>query len=96
MMCANFKPLKASMEELIEYFKGVERSEIENPPDRNPRKNNSNGPKQTKKNKHKCEEDGESHGITANITSSKKSHRTCKLCKMFGGNAESHSTERCN
>eukprot|EP00957_Ditylum_brightwellii_P123871 9442699-Ditylum_brightwellii.AAC.1 len=96
MMCANFKPLEASMEELVEYLEEVERSEIKNPPDRNPRKNNSNGPKQTKKNNRKCEEDRESHDVTANTMSSKKSRRNCKLCKMFGGNAESHSTERCN
>eukprot|EP00957_Ditylum_brightwellii_P114813 8754709-Ditylum_brightwellii.AAC.1 len=51
VMCANFKPLEASMEELVEYLKGFERSEIENPPDRNPRKDNSDCPKKTKKNK---------------------------------------------
>ena len=44
MMYANFKPLEASMEELAKYLEGVEHSEIENPPDRNPRKNNSDGP----------------------------------------------------
>eukprot|EP00957_Ditylum_brightwellii_P081714 6216486-Ditylum_brightwellii.AAC.1 len=69
MTCANFKPLDASMEELAEYLEGVERSEIKNPPDRNPRKNNSDGPKKTKKSKHKREEDGESHDVTANTTS---------------------------
>eukprot|EP00957_Ditylum_brightwellii_P158546 12068362-Ditylum_brightwellii.AAC.1 len=57
MMCANLKPLKASMEELVEYLEGVERSEIKNPLGRNPRKDNSNGPKNTKKNKSKREED---------------------------------------
>eukprot|EP00957_Ditylum_brightwellii_P116236 8866306-Ditylum_brightwellii.AAC.1 len=96
MACANFKPLEASMEELVKCLKGVECSEIENPPDRNPRKDNSNSPKKTKKNKPKREEARKSHGITANTTSSKKSCRTCKLCKMFDGNAESHSTEHCN
>eukprot|EP00957_Ditylum_brightwellii_P189987 14463702-Ditylum_brightwellii.AAC.1 len=73
MTCANFKPLEASMEELVKYLEGVERLEIKSLPDRNPRKNNSDGPK-----------------------SSKKNCRTCELCKMYGGNAESHSTERCN
>eukprot|EP00957_Ditylum_brightwellii_P127883 9752266-Ditylum_brightwellii.AAC.1 len=67
-MCANFKPLEASMEELAKYLEGVEHLEIENPPDRNPRKNSSDGPKQTKKNKRKHEEDRESHDVTANTT----------------------------
>eukprot|EP00957_Ditylum_brightwellii_P153887 11713543-Ditylum_brightwellii.AAC.1 len=96
MTCANSKPLEASMEELAEYREGVECSEIKNPPGRNPRKDNSDGPKKTKNNKCKHEEDKESHNVTANTMSSKKSRRTCKLYKMFGGNAESHSTERCN
>eukprot|EP00957_Ditylum_brightwellii_P031087 2355050-Ditylum_brightwellii.AAC.1 len=96
MTCAIFKPLEASMEELIKYLKGVKRLEIENPPGRNPRKNNSNGPKTTKKNKRKRDEDGESHNVTANTMSSKKSRKICKLCKMFGGNFKSHSTECCN
>eukprot|EP00957_Ditylum_brightwellii_P182558 13906634-Ditylum_brightwellii.AAC.1 len=69
MTCANFNPLEASMEELVEYLVGVKRSEIENPPDRNPRKDNSDGPKKTKKNKCKHEEDGESHDVTANTMS---------------------------
>eukprot|EP00957_Ditylum_brightwellii_P040735 3083270-Ditylum_brightwellii.AAC.1 len=84
------------MEELVEYLEGVKCSEIKNPPDRNPRKDNSDGPKKIKKNKRKREEDGEPHDITANTTSSKKSCRTCNLCKMFGGNTELHSTERCS
>eukprot|EP00957_Ditylum_brightwellii_P141904 10810752-Ditylum_brightwellii.AAC.1 len=37
MTCANFKPLEATMEELVKYLKGVKRSETENPPKRNPK-----------------------------------------------------------
>lgn len=35
MTCANFKPLKYSMEELVEYLKGVECLEAKNPLERN-------------------------------------------------------------
>eukprot|EP00957_Ditylum_brightwellii_P204470 15339411-Ditylum_brightwellii.AAC.1 len=91
MMCANFKPLEASMEELGEYLKGVECSEIKNPPDSNPRKKNSDGPKQTEKNKRKRNKDRESHDITANTMSSKKSHRNCKLYKiLLDGHKKKH------
>eukprot|EP00957_Ditylum_brightwellii_P153753 11702594-Ditylum_brightwellii.AAC.1 len=31
-----------------------------------------------------------------NNASSKKSHKQCKLCKMFGGNAKLHTTDCCN
>eukprot|EP00957_Ditylum_brightwellii_P112460 8573801-Ditylum_brightwellii.AAC.1 len=37
MTCANFKPLEATMEELVKYLEGVEHSETENPPKRNPK-----------------------------------------------------------
>eukprot|EP00957_Ditylum_brightwellii_P191821 14603034-Ditylum_brightwellii.AAC.1 len=42
MTCTNFKPCKHSMEELVEYFKGVKCSETENPPERNNNWNNNN------------------------------------------------------
>eukprot|EP00957_Ditylum_brightwellii_P039162 2961963-Ditylum_brightwellii.AAC.2 len=35
MTRANFKPLEATMEELVEYLEGVECSETENPTKRN-------------------------------------------------------------
>eukprot|EP00957_Ditylum_brightwellii_P140268 10688052-Ditylum_brightwellii.AAC.1 len=57
------------MEDLIEYLEGVKHSEIKNPPDRNPRKNNSDGLQKTNKHKCKRDEDGESHNVTANTTS---------------------------
>eukprot|EP00957_Ditylum_brightwellii_P009819 740755-Ditylum_brightwellii.AAC.1 len=95
MTCANFKPLEATMEELVEYLEGVECSETENPPKRNPKaaaaqKANKN------KNKRKRGKEEDSPKTTATSSSTKKSCRKCKLCKMFGGNSESRSTEQCN
>eukprot|EP00957_Ditylum_brightwellii_P107952 8234713-Ditylum_brightwellii.AAC.1 len=50
IMCANFKPLKHFMEELVEYLKGVKCSETKNPTEINNRNNNnSSGLKKTKK-----------------------------------------------
>eukprot|EP00957_Ditylum_brightwellii_P170473 12976190-Ditylum_brightwellii.AAC.1 len=94
MMCANFKPLKNSMEELVEYLKGVKHLETKNHLERNNRNNNnSSSLKKTKKGKHKHGKDKKSQDITDNTVSSKKSHKHCKLCKMFGGNAELHTTD---
>ena len=95
MTCANFKPLEATMEELVEYLEGVKRSETENPPERNPKpaaaqRTNKN------KNKRKCGEEEDSPKTTATLSSTKNSCRKCELCKMFGGNSESHSTKQCN
>eukprot|EP00957_Ditylum_brightwellii_P208197 15356265-Ditylum_brightwellii.AAC.1 len=97
MMCTNSKPLEHSIEELVEYLKGVECLENENSPERsNQNNNNSSGLKKTKKSKHKHHKDEESHDATTKNTSNKKSHKLCKLCKMFGGNAELHITYCCN
>eukprot|EP00957_Ditylum_brightwellii_P090581 6898797-Ditylum_brightwellii.AAC.1 len=96
MMCANFKPIEHSMEELVEYLEGVEHSENKNPPKRSNWINNSSGLKKTKKSKRKRDTDEESHNITAKNMSNKKSCRLYKLCKIFGGNAESHTTDHCN
>ena len=95
MTCANFKPLKATMEELVKYLEGVKRSETENPPKRNPK---PTAAQRTNKNKNKCKrgEKEDSPETTAMLPSTKKSCRKCKLCKMFGGNSESHSTKQCN
>eukprot|EP00957_Ditylum_brightwellii_P200506 15285624-Ditylum_brightwellii.AAC.1 len=95
MTCVNFKLLEATMEKLVEYFKGVECSETENPPVRNPKaaaaqKANKN------KNKGKRDEEEDSPKTTATSSSTKKSCRKCKLYKMFGGNSESHTTKQCN
>eukprot|EP00957_Ditylum_brightwellii_P180571 13755070-Ditylum_brightwellii.AAC.1 len=61
MTCANFKPLKHSMEELVEFFKGAKCLEIENPPKKNDQNNNnSSGLKKTKKDKRKHDEDKKS------------------------------------
>eukprot|EP00957_Ditylum_brightwellii_P069883 5307239-Ditylum_brightwellii.AAC.1 len=86
MACANFKPLEATMEELVGYLEEVERSETESPPERNPKaaaaqKTNKN------KNKRKRGEEEDSPETTATLSSTKKSCRKCKLCKMFGGNS---------
>eukprot|EP00957_Ditylum_brightwellii_P114399 8721899-Ditylum_brightwellii.AAC.1 len=97
MTWANFKPLKHSMEELVEYLAGVECSEIKNPPEKNNRNNNkSSGLKKTKKGKRKHDEDKKSQDILDNNASSKKNRKHCKLCRMFGGNAKMHTTECCN
>eukprot|EP00957_Ditylum_brightwellii_P021236 1601286-Ditylum_brightwellii.AAC.1 len=84
------------MEELVEYLKGVECLENNNPPKRSNWNNNSSGLKKTKKIKHKHGEDAESHNITYKNMSNKKSYRPYKLCKMFGGAAELHITNQCN
>eukprot|EP00957_Ditylum_brightwellii_P174994 13323532-Ditylum_brightwellii.AAC.1 len=96
MTCANFKPLKHFMEELVEYLEGVEHSETENPPERNNQNNNSSGLKKTKKGKCKRDEDEKSQNIMYNSVSYKKNCKLCKFCKVFGGNAESHTTDYCN
>eukprot|EP00957_Ditylum_brightwellii_P019019 1431985-Ditylum_brightwellii.AAC.1 len=82
------------MEELVEYLKGVKCSETKNPLERNNwNNNNSSGLKKTKKGKYNHDKDKKSQGISDNNASSKKSYKHCKLCKMFGGNAESHTTD---
>eukprot|EP00957_Ditylum_brightwellii_P065086 4936985-Ditylum_brightwellii.AAC.1 len=97
MACANFKPLEHSMEELVEHLEGVERSETENHPEKNNQNNNnSSGLKKTKKGKCKRDEDKKSQDIMNNNTNLKKTCKHCKLCKMFGGNSESHTTDSCN
>eukprot|EP00957_Ditylum_brightwellii_P101545 7739196-Ditylum_brightwellii.AAC.1 len=68
------------MEELVEYLKGVKRSETENPPERNSKpaaaqRTNKN------KNKRKHGEEEDSPKTTATLSSTKKSRRKCKLCK---------------
>eukprot|EP00957_Ditylum_brightwellii_P075890 5768275-Ditylum_brightwellii.AAC.1 len=78
MTCANFKLLEATMEELVKYLEGVERSETENPPERNPKataaqKVNKN------KNKRKCDEEEDSPKTTTTSPSTKKSCRKCEL-----------------
>eukprot|EP00957_Ditylum_brightwellii_P161876 12324645-Ditylum_brightwellii.AAC.1 len=93
MRCTNFKPLKYSMEELVEYLEGVERLETKNPPEINNPNNTSSGLKKTKKGKCKHDEDKKSQGVMENGTSYKKSCKPCELCKMFGGNAELHTTD---
>ena len=95
MTCVNFKPLEATMEELVEYLEGVKRSETENPPERNPK---AAAAQKTNKNENKRKRGKEegSPKTTATLPSSKKSRRKCKLCKMFGGNLESHTTKQCN
>ena len=61
MMCANFKPLEHSMEELVEYLKGVKRLKIKNSPEKNSwNNNNSSGLKKTKKGKRKHHKDKKS------------------------------------
>eukprot|EP00957_Ditylum_brightwellii_P206644 15349360-Ditylum_brightwellii.AAC.1 len=92
-MCANFKPLGHSTEELVEYLEGVECSENKNPPERSYWNNNFSGLKNIKKSKRNHCKDEEFHNITAKNASNKKS---CKLCKIFSGNAESHTTDHCN
>eukprot|EP00957_Ditylum_brightwellii_P042769 3238642-Ditylum_brightwellii.AAC.1 len=94
MKCANFKPLKYSMEELVEYLKEVEYLKTKNPPKRNKPSNIFSGPKKTKKGKRKCNK-GKSPK-TDTSTSYKKSRKLCKLCKMLGNNAESNTTDHCN
>eukprot|EP00957_Ditylum_brightwellii_P092587 7050311-Ditylum_brightwellii.AAC.1 len=70
------------MEELVEYLKGVECSEIKNPLEKNSRNNNnSSGLKKTKKGKRKCDKDETSQDISDNNVSSKKRCNHCKLCK---------------
>eukprot|EP00957_Ditylum_brightwellii_P089582 6823152-Ditylum_brightwellii.AAC.1 len=96
MICANFKPLEHSMEELVEYLKGVEYSENKNPPKRSNWNINSSGLKKAKKSKHKHDKGEESHNLTPKNTSNKKNCKLCKLCKMFDSNAEMHTTDRCN
>eukprot|EP00957_Ditylum_brightwellii_P027206 2056526-Ditylum_brightwellii.AAC.1 len=97
MTCANFKPLEYSMDELVEYLEGVECLEIEGPPEKNNwNNNNSSGLKKTKKGKHKHDKDKNSQDVLDNNAGSKKSHKHCKLCKMFGGNVELHTTDHCN
>eukprot|EP00957_Ditylum_brightwellii_P163019 12413572-Ditylum_brightwellii.AAC.1 len=97
MTCANLKPLKDSMEELVEYLEGVKCSEIENPPKRNNQNNNNfSGLKKTKKGKGKCDKNEKSQDVLDNNVSSKKSRKHCELCKMFGGNAKAHTTDHCN
>eukprot|EP00957_Ditylum_brightwellii_P003421 259356-Ditylum_brightwellii.AAC.2 len=96
MICANFKPLKHYLKELLAHLEGVEWLENKNPPKRNNQNNNSSGPKKTKKQMCKRDEDEESQDITAKNASNKKSHKPCNLCKMFGGNAELHTTDHCN
>eukprot|EP00957_Ditylum_brightwellii_P081321 6185993-Ditylum_brightwellii.AAC.1 len=97
MACANFKPLKHSMEELVEYLKGDKHLETKNPLERNNQNNNnSSGLKKTKKGKCKDDKDKQSQDILNNNTSPKKSCKHCKLCKVFGGNAELHTTDHCN
>eukprot|EP00957_Ditylum_brightwellii_P064390 4887247-Ditylum_brightwellii.AAC.1 len=98
MTCANFKPLKSSVEELVECLKGVEHSETKNPLERNNWNNNNSsaGLKKTKKGKRKHDKDKKSQDITDNNARSKKSHKHCKLCKMFGGIVELHTTDCCN
>eukprot|EP00957_Ditylum_brightwellii_P140927 10734721-Ditylum_brightwellii.AAC.1 len=95
MTCANFKPLKHSMEELVENLKEVKHLETKNPPEWNYswNNNNSSGRKKTKKGKHKRDKDEKSQDILDNNTSSKESH---KHCKIFGGSAELHTTDHCN
>eukprot|EP00957_Ditylum_brightwellii_P056442 4278119-Ditylum_brightwellii.AAC.2 len=85
------------MEELVEYLKGVERLEIENPPEKNNQNNNnSSGLKKTKKGKRKHDKDKKSQDILDNNANSKKSCKHCKLYKMFGGNDKLHTTDHCN
>ena len=97
MMCANFKLFEHSMEELVEYLKGVKYLKIKNSPEKNSwNNNNSSGLKKTKKGKRKCDKDEASQNVSDNNASSKKRHKHCKLCKMFGGNVKLHTTDRCN
>eukprot|EP00957_Ditylum_brightwellii_P054707 4145104-Ditylum_brightwellii.AAC.1 len=96
MMHANFKLLKHSMEELVGYLEGVERSDTKNPLERNNWNNNSSGLKKTKKGKHKHDEDKKYQDVTDNNASSKKSCKQCKLCKMIGSSTELHTTDCCN
>eukprot|EP00957_Ditylum_brightwellii_P062159 4717404-Ditylum_brightwellii.AAC.1 len=85
------------MEELVEYLKGVKCLEIKNLLEKNNQNNNnSSDPKKTKKGKHKRDENKKSQDILDNNVSSKKSRKHCKLYKIFGGNAKSHTTDRCN
>eukprot|EP00957_Ditylum_brightwellii_P096569 7354981-Ditylum_brightwellii.AAC.1 len=97
MPCANFKPIEHSMKELVEYLEGVKHLETKNPLERNNQSSsNSSGLKKSKKGKHKCDKDEQSQEVSDNNTSSKKSRKHCEICKMFGGNAESHTTDCCN
>eukprot|EP00957_Ditylum_brightwellii_P154044 11724052-Ditylum_brightwellii.AAC.1 len=86
------------MEELVEYLEGVEYLDKGNSPERNNNwnNNNSSGLKKTKKGKRKCDEDKKSQDVSDNNTISKKSHKHCKLYKLFGGNAKLHTTDHCN
>eukprot|EP00957_Ditylum_brightwellii_P082365 6263306-Ditylum_brightwellii.AAC.1 len=68
------------MEELIKYLKGVEHSETENPPERNPKPAAAQRTKKSK-NKCKCGEEEDSPKTTATLPSTKKSRRKCELCK---------------
>eukprot|EP00957_Ditylum_brightwellii_P124233 9469664-Ditylum_brightwellii.AAC.1 len=82
MTCANFKPLKHSMEELVEYLKGVKCSITKNPPERHNQNNSSSGLKKTKKGKCKCDTDKKSQDITNNSTSYKRAadHASSARC----------------
>eukprot|EP00957_Ditylum_brightwellii_P092283 7026118-Ditylum_brightwellii.AAC.1 len=64
MTCANFKPLEATMEELVKYLEGVKCSETENPPKRNPKATVTQKANKTK-NKRKRGEKGDSPETTA-------------------------------
>eukprot|EP00957_Ditylum_brightwellii_P197616 15055155-Ditylum_brightwellii.AAC.1 len=90
------QPLKHSMEELVKYLKGVKCSETKNPPKRNNWSNKSTGLKKTEKSKRNHDKDKKSHDITDNSASYKKSRKQYELCKMFGVNAELHTTDCCN
>eukprot|EP00957_Ditylum_brightwellii_P203718 15335923-Ditylum_brightwellii.AAC.1 len=81
------------MEELVEYLKGIECLETKNPPERNNWYNNSSGMKKIKKGKYKYDKDKNFQDVTDSNASYKKSCKPCKLCKMFGGNAELHTTD---
>eukprot|EP00957_Ditylum_brightwellii_P160511 12219003-Ditylum_brightwellii.AAC.1 len=97
MTCANFKPLEHSMETLVKYLEGVECSENKNLPKRNNwNSSNSSVLKKTKKQKHKHDKGEEFHNVTVENASNKKSCKPYKFYKMFGGNAESHTTDCCN
>eukprot|EP00957_Ditylum_brightwellii_P072225 5490537-Ditylum_brightwellii.AAC.1 len=87
MACDNYKPLEHSIQDLVEYLEVIECSETDNPSSLE----DTVGSKISiikANNTKKCPraEDETSHNTP------KKRKMSCKLCKMFGVEANRHST----
>eukprot|EP00957_Ditylum_brightwellii_P166130 12648288-Ditylum_brightwellii.AAC.1 len=92
MTCVNFKPHKYSIEKLVDFLEGVERSETNNSPEKekNAYKEKS---KNINPNKRICDENEKSHDTS---NANKKIWHPCKLCKMFGASADMYTTDKCD